>query len=82
MFDGPFLEDFSIKNLSTKSEHSKVFLTINSDLVNQQDLIYLTEIILQMHKEQITIHKGGLSTQVGPNPKSCRLYKELRSDAK
>ena len=27
MFDGPFLEDFSVNNLSTKSEHEKLFYT-------------------------------------------------------
>lgn len=48
-------------------------LNTNSDLVDQQDLIYLIEMILQIHKEQIKIHKGGLSTRVGPNSKSCRL---------
>ena len=74
MFDGPFLEAFFLlTTYQLKSEHSKVFLSINSDLVNQQTLIYLTKMFFQMHKEQITIHKGGLSTRVGPNPKSCRL---------
>ena len=27
MFDGPFLEAFSVNNLSTKSEHEKLFDT-------------------------------------------------------
>ena len=35
-----------------------------------------------MHKGEITIHRGGLVSHVGPNPKSYDSYKELRADTK
>ena len=35
MFVGPFLEDFSVKNLLTKSEHEKLFYSSENKLNNK-----------------------------------------------